>query len=289
MGQVIKGDVANIIKGSFLNLVSQAGHDGSGVYEMPIEMSSQMAKWLQLDNPSGKFSLARLKNGIMGYSPGGEGGGGDSSDNNKAFMFVVNCDEFHAKKPNAVDTSELQLFKMNYSNDSNQRIFINLGGGGRSEKGGASKCRYGTPPILPNQHTVQQVLNLIEYAMRHATLDSMKCYDYPQFCLQEHLNNLKNNREDDMHEVMRQAGAIWHKTIDLPPPAAAAAAAIAAANNFHNASSLHFNSSPASAAAAIAAANNIQNASPPFLLDGSSACPFTSGQRRLLIRGMTRC
>ena len=205
MGQVIKGDVADIIKKSFLELVAQADNDGLGVYEMPIEVSNQMAKWLQLDNPKEKISIARLKNGIMGYCPLNNGNG-------NAFTFVANCEEFNAKRPNSVEKSELQLYKMNYSNDSNQRIFVDLG----DMPNQPVRCRYKTPPILPNQNTVQQVLNLIEYAMRNATLENMACHDYPEFCLQEHLENLKNgNKSQD--EVMQEASAVLRQTINNAP------------------------------------------------------------------------
>jgi len=210
MGQVIKGDIANIIKHSFLELVSQADNNRSNVYEMPIEMSSQMAEWLQLDDVSGKISLARLKNGIMGYCP-------QEGNDGKAFVFVANCDEFNDKKPNSTSTSELQVYKMMYSHECNQRILVNLGG----TFNGSPQCKYRTPPIVPNENTVQQVLDLIEYAMRHATLDNMKCYDYPQFCLQEYQNNVTNGK--GIHNTLRDAGVVWGQTIKITPGSSDAA------------------------------------------------------------------
>jgi len=165
----VEGCEANNAKQTFMKLIFKT--DGRNMYDTPIKLSENLSKILRLKTPDGMICLAPLKNGIMGYRT-------RKSDNAQTLIFIVNSSDFFNEQPNPVANSSLQVFKMTYydKTGNGNRIFVNTTGTPHDRT-----CPYGTPPITPDM-TVQDSLNVIEYAMRNAYLDHTNCADYPKYC-----------------------------------------------------------------------------------------------------------
>jgi hypothetical protein len=220
-GQSLMGGDANLIKQTFLSLVRQA--PGGSVYDTPIETSNMIAQLLQLKNSKGQFSLARLRDGLLGYR--------NRPDGHRTFVFVAKSDDINALAP--ADDSALHVYKMLYKDPSptGNRIFVNVanptvnvnhtnvmspfnnnnaiqnpshfGGDFNGTMHAPSPCPYGTPLIRPDQHTVQNVLGIIEWAIRNSGRDHQGCLDFPQYCAKQ----MANPRGDEgvAHPVFAQA------------------------------------------------------------------------------------
>jgi len=165
----VEGCEANNAKQTFMKLIFKT--DGRNMYDTPIKLSENLSKILRLKTPDGMICLAPLKNGIMGYRT-------RKSDNAQTLIFIANSSDFFDEQPKPVANSSLQVFKMTYydKTGNGNRIFVNTTGTPHDRT-----CPYGTPPITPDM-TVQDSLNVIEYAMRNAYLDHTNCADYPKYC-----------------------------------------------------------------------------------------------------------
>lgn len=195
LGQCLAGSDADLIKQTFLGLVRQAP-DGD-VYDAPIETSALIAQLLQLKNIKGQFSLARLRDGLLGYRT--------RKDGHKSFIFVANSDDFHADAPSTSDQSQVHVYKMQYKDPkpTGNRIFVNVQL--NSNNTTQSPCPYGTPLICPGQHSVQNVLGIIEWAIRHSGRDHAGCGDFPHFCLAQAIQRSGAPEDETMHPVIQQA------------------------------------------------------------------------------------
>ena len=165
----VEGCEANNAKQTFMKLISKT--NGRNMYDTPIKLSENLSKILRLKTPDGMICCAPLKNGIMGYRT-------RKSDNAQTLIFIANSSDFFDEQPKPVANSSLQVFKMTYydKTGNGNRIFVNTTGIPHDRC-----CPYGTPPITPDM-TVQEGLNIIEYAMRNAYLDHTNCADYPKYC-----------------------------------------------------------------------------------------------------------
>ena len=167
-GVMLRGPVAHALKTNFLDLIRKT--KGRNMYDIPLDLTQEISQALMLNNPSGQVCCARIKNGLLGYRSRVDGG--------KTFIFVCNSDDFLHNRPTAdMAKSILQLFKMSYADTSIQgaRISIEISG---NEHDTAAPCRYNTPLIHLGM-TVQDVLNVIEFACRNAMLTHLGCADYP--------------------------------------------------------------------------------------------------------------
>ena len=291
-GQSLVGEDADLIKRAFLGLVAQAPQQGCSVYETPIETSEQIANLLQLRTRSGRISLTRLQDGILGFRP--------RKDGRHAFIFVANSNDFHADAPAPVDRSVVHVYKMLYKDAKPQglRIFVNLSGdapaaapaaqpqqpqqpqacaaysnnggcaggaqgisagmlmqmlGSRGSAavacpnsgnsttmitnnilsnnnttatlptapaaGAGAGCPYGTPPIQPDAHTVQNVLGLIEMAIRASGRDHAGAGEFPAVCAAEAMQRMQSG------EPMDPVTARATQALLMPAPQAPSAAA----------------------------------------------------------------
>ena len=166
-GTMLRGKTAHLVKTGFMRLIKQTS--GVGMYDAPIEISQAMSDALMLNNPAGQVCITKLKNGILGYRARKDGG--------KTFTFVANSQDFFDDEPTQdIRQSTMQLFKMTYADKkpTGHRISIQITGKEYSE----IPCKYNTPLIRLNM-TVQDVLNIIEFACRNAMLDHLDCGDYP--------------------------------------------------------------------------------------------------------------
>ena len=210
MGQCLKGADADLIKRTFLGLVAQAS---SNVYDTPIETSETLSRLLQLKSTKGNISLARLRDGVLGYR--------NREDGHRTFIFVANSDDFHADTPVTGAQSLMHVYKMQYKNPKPEgaRLFVQVGGGTAQQQQpqgfNATKTQsgkrninvigdnnhivlpgglndLGVPHIKPGEHTVQNVLGLVEMAMRYAGRQEGGCGAYPAFCA------------DNAHKLLKQ-------------------------------------------------------------------------------------
>jgi len=166
-GTMLKGKTAHLVKTSFMRLIKQT--NGVGMYDAPIEISQAMSDALMLNNPAGQVCITKIKNGILGYRARKDGG--------KTFTFVANSHDFFDDAPTQeVEKSSMQLFKMTYADKkpTGPRISIQITG----KEYTAIPCKYNTPLIRLDM-TVQDVLNIIEFACRNAMLDHLECAEYP--------------------------------------------------------------------------------------------------------------
>jgi len=166
-GTMLKGKTAHLVKTSFMRLIKQT--NGVGMYDAPIEISQAMSDALMLNNPAGQVCITKIKNGILGYRARKDGG--------KTFTFVANSHDFFDDAPTQeVEKSSMQLFKMTYvdKKPTGPRISIQITG----KEYTAIPCKYNTPLIRLDM-TVQDVLNIIEFACRNAMLDHLECAEYP--------------------------------------------------------------------------------------------------------------
>ena len=166
-GTMLRGKTANLVKASFMRLIKQTS--GVGMYDVPIEISEAMSSALQLNNPAGQVCITKIKNGILGYRARKDGG--------KTFTFVANSQDFFDEQPTRdVPNSTMQLFKMNYANKKPEgnRISIQITGDEYSKL----PCKFNTPLIRLSM-SVQDVLNIIEFACRNAMLEHLDCAEYP--------------------------------------------------------------------------------------------------------------
>ena len=199
-GQALRGDDADLVKRTFLNL---AQADPERIYDTPIETSETLARLLQLKNPKGNISLARLRDGVLAYRK--------RADGQRSFIFVANSDDFHADAPAEGDKSLLHIYKMLYKDPSPQgpRLFVNVSPKQTQMQAGKRNINvlgnhnhihvhpplaasssgeahsFGVPPIRPGEHSVQQVLGLIEMAMRYAGREHAGCGAFPTYCAEE--------------------------------------------------------------------------------------------------------
>jgi hypothetical protein len=205
LGQMLRGDEARTLKGAFMGLLQQAR--GAGIYNAPIETSRTVAKLLQLNNLKGQFSMARLRDGLLGYRT--------RKDGHKSFLFLANSDDFHAPSPS--DDGHVQVYKMLYSDPSpaGNRIFVNVqapivhGNGNHVLSGSSyqmgSPCPHGTPYIQPDQHTVQNVLGIIEGALRRSSRVDYACHEYPKLCAANAIGALQSGELDGAHPAIQDA------------------------------------------------------------------------------------
>jgi hypothetical protein len=231
MGQMLTGDDARTLKGAFMGLIQQASARGGGgsIYNAPIETSRLMAKLLQLENLKGQFSLARLRDGLLGYRT--------RKDGHKSFLFLANSDDFHAHAPS--DEGQVQVYKMLYADPSprGNRIFVNVEGPVAFVNGnnnsvmsnnrvhspsyqmeGASPCPMGTPYIRPDQHTVQNVLGIIEGALRRSGRTDYSCHEYPKLCEANAVEAIKSGEIEEAHPAMQDALHGVLSAMDANPP-----------------------------------------------------------------------
>ena len=167
-GVMLRGKAAHLVKSNFMKLV-QKTDGGENMYDTPIELTPELSQALMLNNPSGFVCCAKLKNGILGYRERADGG--------KTFIFVCNSTDFFDERPtDDVDKSTLQLFKMTYADRSVTGPRISIEITGKEYK--KPPCKYNTP-LIRRDMTVQDVLNIIEFACRNAMLDHLGCSDYP--------------------------------------------------------------------------------------------------------------
>jgi len=167
-GIMLKGEAAHVVKSSFVRLMQNTQ---GNMYDTPIEMTQPLADALMLNNPSGFVCCAKLKNGILGYRERDDGG--------KTFTFVCNSQDFFDDAPtDDVPNSALQVFKMSYSDKKPTGARISIEIAGNEYEGGKPPCKYNTP-LIRRDMSVQDVLNIIEFACRNAMLDHLGCGDYP--------------------------------------------------------------------------------------------------------------
>jgi hypothetical protein len=117
MGECVSGEGAHLLKTTFLKLVqSSGGCDGTGVYNVPIVTSGQIARLLQLNTPQGCIALTRCADGMVGYR--------QREDGLKAFIFVATSPDFLSGTPSL--DGDIQVYKINYScaKSTAPRIFI---------------------------------------------------------------------------------------------------------------------------------------------------------------------
>ena len=215
LGQMLLGDEARALKGAFMGLIQQACGSSTGIYNAPIETSRLVAQLLQLDSLKGQFSLARLRDGLLGYRT--------RKDGHKSFLFLANSDDFNARTPS--DDGHVQVYKMLYADPSprGNRIFVNVQGpvafvqgngnqvmsnnssSGNSSYQMGSPCPLGTPFISPEKHTVQNVLGIIEGALRRSGRADYSCHEYPQMCTDNAISVIKSGEIEDSHPAMRDA------------------------------------------------------------------------------------
>jgi hypothetical protein len=167
-GVMLKGKAAHLVKSNFVKMIRES--KGENVYDVPIEVTPDLADALMLNNPSGFVCCAKIQNGILGYRERDDGG--------KTFIFVCNSHDFFDDEPTPeVEQSTLQLFKMTYADRSvnGPRISIEISGNEYSKP----PCKYNTP-LIKRDMSVQDVLNIIEFACRNAMLDHLGCSNYPK-------------------------------------------------------------------------------------------------------------
>ena len=211
LGQMLRGEEARTLKGAFVGLLKQA--QGASIYNAPIETSRLVAKLLQLNNLKGQFSLARLRDGLLGYRT--------RKDGHKSFLFLANSDDFDAFAPS--DDGHVQVYKMLYADPSpaGNRIFVNVQGpvalvqgngnrvmsenGNAYQMGGASPCPVGTPFIRPDKHTVQNVLGIIEGALRRTGRVDQSCHEYPKLCAANAVSALQSGELEGAHPAIQDA------------------------------------------------------------------------------------
>ena len=181
-GVNLKGENAHAIKNTFMRLIDKTG--GQNMYDVPIKLPVEISKLLGLNNPDGLICCAPLKNGIIGYR-------NRKCDDAQTLIFVCNCDDFFQEKPNPVEKSTLQHFKMVYSNKTKDGLRIVVDTTGKETKG--TRCTFGTPVVTLDM-CVQDVLNVIEFAMRNASLQDRDCLDFPKYILQNIANNTENDK-----------------------------------------------------------------------------------------------
>jgi hypothetical protein len=182
-GVMLKGEAAHLIKSNFLKLVMKT--NAENMYDIPVKVTEEVSAALMLNNPVGHISIAKLKNGILGYRKREVDGG-------KTFIFVCNSDDFFDEEPTKnIKDSTLQLFKMTYANKKKlgPRVSIEITGNEYDKP----PCKYNTPLIHLGM-TVQDVLNVIEYACRHALLDHTGCSQFRTHRLQ--YENMMRGREN---------------------------------------------------------------------------------------------
>jgi hypothetical protein len=167
-GVMLRGEAAHLVKSNFIKLVNQT-NGGKDMYDVPVELTPELSQALMLNNPTGFVCCAKLKNGIMGYRGRSDGG--------KTFIFVCNSNDFFNDAPTPeVKNSTLQLFKMTYADThvGGPRISIEITG----DEYAKPPCKYNTP-VIRRDMTVQDVLNIIEFACRNAMLEHLCCHEYP--------------------------------------------------------------------------------------------------------------
>ena len=167
-GVMLKGKQAHIIKSNFVKLVTKT--KGENMYDIPIKMTDELTSALMLSEPMGFISVAKIQNGMIGYRD-------REIDQGKTFIFVCNSNDFFEASPTAnIAESTLQLFKMSYANPKKDGARISI----QITKNQYQKppCKYNTPLIHLGM-TVQDVLNVVEFACRNAMLDHLGCSHYP--------------------------------------------------------------------------------------------------------------
>ena len=217
LGQSLFGADADLIKQAFLGLVQQGGT--GGVYDAPIETSQLVANLLQLKNKKGQISLGRLKDGIFGYRT--------RADGQKSFIFVANSDDFGCASPAPASQSQLHVYKMSYKDTSptGLRIFVKVNPSACADGGDAapSPCPYGTPVIVSGAYTVQNVLSVIELALRASGRDHAGCADFPCYCMAQAVHRAASGER--MDPVMAEASRVVLQPPQLDPLQLQAAAA----------------------------------------------------------------
>ena len=204
-GRRLEGPAADLIKQTFLQLAQQAGSD---MYGRPIRVTDQLAELLMLSeqDPKGPICLGRLADGIAGYR--------QRENGTRALIFVSNCQEFHQNSPNPVSRSDLHLYGMQYVGHelSSPRIFVSSVGDSNSYGGcGATPCPFGTPLVILQQMTVQNVLNLVEFAIRNYGRNSIGGDNFHQVCWNQ---AAKNVYDGSLHPFARKVS----KEILKSPP-----------------------------------------------------------------------
>jgi hypothetical protein len=167
-GVMLKGKQAHVIKSNFIKLVTKT--KGENMYDIPIKMTDELTSALMLSEPMGFISVAKIQNGMIGYRD-------REIDNGKTFIFVCNSNDFFEASPTPnIAESTLQLFKMSYANPKKDgpRISIQIS----KNQYKKPPCKYNTPLIHLGM-TVQDVLNVVEFACRNAMLDHLGCSHYP--------------------------------------------------------------------------------------------------------------
>ena len=223
LGQMLSGEDAVLLKRTFMGLIQQSG--GASIYNAPIETSRIVARLLQLNNLKGQFSLARLRDGLLGYRM--------RKDGHKAFLFLSNSDDFSSDTPSTMEESRVQVYKMLYTDTSpkGNRIYVNvqspsvfiqgnnnsiLSGNSMYQMG--SPCPLGTPFIQPEAHTVQNVLGIIEGALRRSGRADYNCHDYPKLCLANAMKAIKGGEIEDAHPAVQDAITGTLASMDPAPP-----------------------------------------------------------------------
>lgn len=198
-GIMLKGEAAHVVKTSFINMLNNTNGD---MYDMPIEMTPPLASALMLNNPSGMVCCAKLKNGLLGYREREDGG--------KTFTFVCNSHDFFDNEPTSdIDNSTLQIYKMSYADKSPMGPRISIEITGNEYKNKDPPCKYNTP-VIRRDMTVQDVLNIIEFACRNAMLDHLGCADYPmhwharKMFENEHIQRYKALKDDKQTMSMEE-------------------------------------------------------------------------------------
>ena len=195
-GVMLKGANAHLIKSNFLKLVTKT--NAVSMYDIPIKVTEELSSALMLTNPEGHISCAKIKNGILGYRV-------READGGKTFIFVCNSNDFFNDKPTSnISESTLQLFKMSYTDlkPTGARISIQVTGNEYKKP----PCKYNTPLIHLGM-TVQDVLNVVEFACRNAMLDNAGCSHFPAHYIEhQRLQQADSGGEedDDNEEALRQ-------------------------------------------------------------------------------------
>ena len=71
--------------------------------------------------------------------------------------------------------------------------------------GGASPCPVGTPFIRPDKHTVQNVLGIIEGALRRTGRVDQSCHEYPKLCATNAVGALQSGELEGAHPAIQDA------------------------------------------------------------------------------------
>ena len=200
-GVMLQGYPAQLLKSQFLKLVQKT--QGENMYDVPIKISREVSATLMMDDPDEHIWVSKLANGIVGYQNNGA---------QKRFSFVCNSNDFFDSRPSTNEEDHiLQLFKMTYAQKEGPGIIVNL-----SNQEGVYK-----QPTIHLGMMVQDVLNTVEHACRHAMLKHTGCHKFrkERLMYQDFMNGagsdeeVSEEEEDSSDEdTMVQEFMKWAKT-----------------------------------------------------------------------------